>query len=41
MNKFSVRYYIKCVVAENKIEEDGVLGEQEMHSSSYEITLWR
>ena len=41
MNKFSVRYYIKCVLTEVKLEDEGVVGEQELNSSSYEITLWR
>ena len=27
MNKFSVRYYIKCVVVESKLEDEGVISE--------------
>lgn len=48
MNKFSVRYYLKCIVTEfkaptvegnqNNIDE---IEEQEVKSSSYEVQLWR
>ena len=48
MNKFSVRYYLKCIVTEfkpvtvegneNNVEE---VEEFEVKSSSYEIQLWR
>lgn len=51
MNKFSVRYYLKCIVTEfkavsveggsspNKATEE--VEEVEVKSSSYEIQLWR
>ena len=41
MNKFSVRYYIKCVVRESRIEDEGKVVEHDIESSSYEVNLWR
>jgi hypothetical protein len=48
MNKFSVRYYLKCILTEFKpvsVEgthnNAGEVEEQEVKSSSYEIHLWR
>jgi hypothetical protein len=49
MNKFSVRYYIKCTVTELKNAEDdhnsspaqSHSGESDLTSTSYEVTFWR
>lgn len=46
MNKFSVRYYLKCVVTEYKPvhNDENDLEDYELHditSTSYELSLWR
>ena len=46
MNKFSVRYYLKCVVSEIKTNErtEQEIEDYEEHditSTSYELSLWR